>query len=270
MRRILAWAVVGMALTSVSVAHAEFNLWVSYHFTGSGAYHAGNYQDAAQLLQQAEPEVQSRYRQAETQDALARTAVALGDFVKAEFHFSEALRLAESSLGRRHRDVARILNNLADLRYLKGDHDSVESLYRRALEINTRDHLNVEVGRSLNGLALIHNDRGEVVEAENLLLRAVALHEKGQRRDDPYLATVLTNLGILYLKQERHVESRQMLDRAAYIQGVSLRPDHPDVAVRLHATAALLQATGKRAEAVAMAREAEAIRAKQAAKDDLY
>jgi tetratricopeptide (TPR) repeat protein len=252
------------------LAHAEYNLWVSYHFTGSGAYKAGEYRDALALLNQASPEVASRYRQADTQDQLGRAAAAVGEFDAAETHFSEALALAERSLGRHHRDVARILNNLADLRYLKGEHDAVEDLYRRALEINTRDHLNVEVGRSLNGLALIHNDRGEAVEAEGLLLRAVTVHEKGQRRDDPYLATVLTNLGILYLQQGRHAESAERLERAAYIQGVSLRADHPDVSVRMHAQAALLQATGRKAEAVALAREAEAIRAKQAAKGDLY
>lgn len=269
MRRFLSCAVAGVALTA-SAAHAEFNLWVSYHFTGSGAYKEGHYQDADRLLEKAAPEVKSRYRQADTEDLLGRTAAALGAFDRAEAHFAEALRLAESSLGSRHRDVARILNNLADLRYLKGDLEDVERLYRRSLEINTRDHLNVEVGRSLNGLALIHNDRGEQVEAENLLLRAMALHEKAQRRDDPYLATVLTNLGILYMQQGRHAESEGMLERARYIQGVSLRPDHPDVAVRLHATAALLQATGRKAEAVVLAREAEAIRSRQAAKGDLY
>lgn len=267
----LMWLTLGILVFSVArPAAAEMNLWVSYQFTALDSYASGNYTDAAHLLAQADDEPGKRFRKADTYDALGRVYTGLGRFDDAEAAFSEALRMKEGSLGRNHREVATILNNLADLRYLRGQTESVESLYRRALEINTRDQLNVEVCRSLNGLALVHYDAGEIVEAEKLLQRAVALHEKGQRRDDPYLATVLTNLGILYNKQARYDDAAKVLERAQYIQGVSLRADHPDVAVRLHATAVTLDATGRRSEAITLAKQAEAIRSKQAAQGDLY
>jgi tetratricopeptide (TPR) repeat protein len=260
-----------LALTGARPAVADqMNLWVSYQFTALDSYASGNYTDAAHLLAQAESEDATRFRKADTYDALGRVYTALGRFDDAETAFSEALRMKEGSLGRNHREVAAILNNLADLRHLRGQTESVEALYRRALEINHRDQLNVEVGRSLNGLALVHYAAGEIVEAEKLLQRAAALHDKAQRRDDPYLATVLTNLGILYNHQGRFDEAGVSLERARYIQGVSLRKDHPDVAVRLHATAVTLDSTGRRGEAVTLANEAEAIRSKQAAKGDLY
>lgn len=248
----------------------QMNLWVSYQFTALDSYASGNYSDAAHLLAQAEAEDATRFRKADTYDALGRVYTALGRFDDAEVAFSEALRMKEGSLGRNHREVATILNNLADLRHLRGQTESVESLYRRALEINRRDQLNVEVCRSLNGLALVHHAAGETVEAEKLLQRASDLHDKAQRRDNPYLATVLTNLGILYNQQSRFDEATKVLERASYIQGVSLRGDHPDVAVRLHATAVTLDATGRRGEALTLANEAENIRSKQAAKGDLY
>jgi len=251
-------------------ASAELNLWVSFHFGGTSAYYDGEYQSARTLLNKALDETQTRYRRGDTYERLGAVYAALGQFQDAESAFHEALRLKESDLGSRHRELASILNNLADLKYLLNKHNETESLYRRALDINRRDQWNLEVARSLNGLALVHNDAGEYVEAENHLLRAVEVHEKGMRRNSPFLATAVTNLGILYTNLGRYDEAEPQFIRARYIQDQELRPDHPDVAVRLHATAALYQSTGRLNEAIVMANEAEAIRDKQAANQNLY
>jgi len=251
-------------------ASAELNLWVSYHFGGTSAYHDGEYQGAQALLERALDETRTAYRRGDSYERLGATYAALGKFQEAEGAYREALRLKESSLGSRHREIASILNNLADLAYLLDKHGETEALYRRALDINRRDQWNLEVARSLNGLALVHNDAGEYVEAENHLLRAVEIHEKGMRRNSPYLATAVTNLGILYTNLGRYEEAEAQFIRAGYIHDAELRDDHPDVAVRLHATAALYQSTGRLPEAIAMAQEAESIREKQAAKGNLY
>ena len=159
---------------------------------------------------------------------------------------------------------------MADLHYIQGKTKDVECLYRKALSFNKRDQLNIEVCRSLNGLAVLHVDEGEYVEAEELLKRAIRIHEKAERRDHPYLATVLTNLGILYTNLLRFDEAEPLFERASYIQDLGLRADHPDVAVRLHATAVLFHSTGRQAEAATLAEQAEAIRKKQAEADNLY
>ncbi|MCC6142760.1 MAG: tetratricopeptide repeat protein [Candidatus Hydrogenedentes bacterium] len=244
-------------------ASAELNLWISYQFMGQDAYDAGDYKQAETVLQAALAESQKKFRRAETLDSLGRVYTSQGRFEEAEKAFQEALNLFESSLGRRHRVVAETLNNLADLRYI-WQQGEVESLYRRALDINEDDQLNVEVARSLNGMALLHNDAGDVVEAEKLLKRAIQINERGERRSEPYTATTLVNLGILYTNLGRYSEAQPLLKRAEYIQSATLRPDHPDIAVRKHAQAALLQATGMMAEGAKLAAEAEAIREKQA------
>lgn len=265
-------AIAAMATTGFGVekAEAELNLWVSFHFGGADAYHDGEYQGAKVLLNRALDETRTAYRRGDTYERLGATYVGLGQFEDAERAFEEALRLKEQSLGGKHRELASILNNLADLKYLLEKHDQTEALYRRALDINQRDQWNLEVARALNGLALVHNDAGEYVEAENHLLRAVEVHEKGQRRNSAYLATVLTNLGILYTNLGRYNEAEPQFVRAQYIQDTELRADHPDVAVRLHATAALFQSTGRLPEAIELASEAESIRDKQAEKRNLY
>lgn len=271
MRKIvLIAAVTATALLGADKAQAELNLWVSFHFGGTDAYHDGEYQGAKVLLDRALDETRTSYRRGDTYERLGATYAALGQFEDAEQAFEEALRLKEKSLGGKHRELASILNNLADLKYLLEKHDQTEALYRRALGINQRDQWNLEVARALNGLALVHNDAGEYVEAENHLLRAVNVHEKGQRRNSAYLATVLTNLGILYTNLGRYDDAEPQFIRAQYIQDTELRSDHPDVAVRLHATAALYQSTERLPEAIELASEAEAIREKQAEKRNLY
>ena len=251
-------------------ARAELNLWVSFHFAGTENYNTGDYQESLVLLQNALEETKTKHRKGDTHDMLGRVATALGDFDAAKEHYHQALQLKERDLGKKHRDIATTLNNIADLNYILGQTENVETLYRRALQINKRDQLNLEVCRSLNGLALLHNDNGEFTEAEEHLKRAITIHTKAERRDHPYLATVLTNLGILYTNLERYKEAAPLFERAEYIQNHELRSDHPDVAVRLHATAALLHATGKTTQSAKLAARAESIRSKQQAKADLY
>ena len=201
---------------------------------------------------------------------LGQLETALGHFDDAEKYYKDALAEKEHSLGKRHRDVAETLNNLGDLYYLAGKTDQCEPLYRRALEIMERDQLNIEVCRSLNGMALLQNDGSNRVEAEKFLQRAIHIHEKAERRDQPYYATVLTNLGILYTNLGRLPEAEGLFEKAKHVQEHCLRANHPDVALRMHATAALLEAEGKNQEAAAVAKAADAIRAEQAGKGDLY
>lgn len=251
-------------------AHAEMNLWISRHFMGIATYDQGQYTEAQGVLENALKETKSAHRHAATLDQLGQLHTALGQFDEAEKYYKDALAEKEKSLGRKHRDVAETLNNLADLYYLAGKTEECEPLYRRALEINERDQLNFEVCRSLNGMALLQNDANNKVEAEKFLQRAIKIHEKAERRDQPYYATVLTNLGILYTNEGRLGEAEVLFDKAKYVQVNCLRADHPDVALRMHATAALLEAQGKSAEASAMAKAADEIRAKQASNSNLY
>lgn len=251
-------------------ANAELNLWVSQYYAGLDTYEAGEYQDAGILLQAALGETRLEHRRAETLDELGQVYAALGHFKEAEKYLRRALELKKKALGERHRHVAVTLNNLADMYALHGNAERVEALYRAALDIHCRDQLNIEVCRSLNGLALLAADARDLVESEELLKRAVAIHERAERREHPYLATVLTNLGILCTNQDRYEEAEHYLARAEYIQDLRLRADHPDVAVRLHATAVLYGATGRQAEGRALMQQAKEIRRKQQEAGNVY
>ncbi len=262
-----------LLLAGVATAEAptkQLNLWISHHYAGIENYYTGDYNDAAHLFEAAALDAHRKYRTADTHAALGRACTALGKFDEAETHYRDALALKRQSLGKHHPFNASTLNDLADLLYLLERTDESASLYREALEILERDQFNLEVARSLNGLALISHDAGDEVAAEEMLKRALSIHDKGQRRDHPYTATVLTNLGILYTHLTRYDEAKPALTRATYIQNVKLHDGHPDVAVRMHADAALQLALSNRGEAARLATDADAIRDNQAAKGDLY
>ena len=255
---------VATLLTLGVPAQAELNLFISYYFAGEDRFETGEYLEADVEFNEALGEEQKAYREADVLDGLGRVYMSQSRYEESEKALQEALRLKERSLGDEHRFVPITLNNLADLYYVTGRIDEAEPVYRKALEINERDQLNLEVCRSLNGMALIHNSRGEYVQAEDLLKRAIALHEKAERRDHPFLATSLTNLGILYTNLGRYEEAGDLFHQAAYIQDKFLRADHPDVAVRLTGEAALYRATGQGSLAAQAAARAENIRKAQA------
>lgn len=258
------------AIVPAHVAFAEMNLWISRHYAGIATFDQGQYQEALGVLEAALDESKGKHRHAATLDQIGQVHAALGHFEEAEKYYKQALAEKESSLGRKHRDLAETLNNLADLDYLAGKVEECEPLYRRALEIMKRDELNIQVCRSLNGLALLENDANDKIEAEKFLLRAITIHDKAERRDQPYFATVLTNLAILYINSGRYAEAEPLLEKAKFVQGISLRADHPDVALRMHATAALYQGQGKNNEAATLAAAADEIRAKQTSAGNLY
>lgn len=244
----MAAVLAGLALAPASFA-GDLNLWISYHFTGMESYRAGKYLDAESLLKLAKPETCDDNREAFTLNGLGKVESALGNYPEADKYFQKALALREKSCGKESHFVPAILNNMGDLQYIAGDKCKAKCLYRKALDLEEKDQLSIEVSRSLNGLALLANDEGNYVEAENLLKRAIAVHDKGGRREHPYCATALVNLASLYTNLGRTCEAKPLFKRAEYIQKQTIGCDHPDVAVRLHAYAGYLTKIGNLDEA---------------------
>lgn len=249
---------------SASAFAGELNLWVSYYFSGESNRASGEYADASMLLADARGELHKTrvepHRVVLTLTAQGMTKMASDDYEGAEQCLLKALRKAEQALGRKSRWLPAVLNSLGDLYYVTGAPEKSETYYRRALYLTERDQTNLEVCRALNGLALIKNDCGSPVESEELLKRAITIHEKNLRGLHPYCATAYTNLGILYTNLGKYDQAKEALDCAAYIQNKSLGAVHPDVALRLEAQAALDAKTGKPQDAAALQKQAEAIR----------
>jgi tetratricopeptide (TPR) repeat protein len=119
---------------------------------------------------------------------------------RAEPLFRRALKIDKKSLGPDHPDVARVLNNLAELLRDTKRLAEAEPLFRRALKIEKRslgpDH--PDVARVLNNLAVLLCDTNRPAEAEPLYRRALAIDEKSFGPDHPNVARGLIE-GLLIL-----------------------------------------------------------------------
>ena len=131
---------------------------------------------------------------------------------------------------------------------------------RRALAIDEKsygpDHPNVAI--RLNNLAMLLQDTNRLAEAEPLMRRALAIDEtelrprSSRRGDRPQQSRAL-------LQDTNRLAEAEPLMRRALRSTKELRPDHPNVAIRLNNLAALLQDTNRLAEAEPLMRRALAI-----------
>jgi tetratricopeptide (TPR) repeat protein len=189
---------------------------------------------------------------------------AKADYAEAEQLKRRALAIDELSLSPDHPNLARDLNNLAELLRATNRLPEAEPLYRRALAIVENsygpDHSNVAT--CLSNLALLLQSTNRLGEVEPLYRRALAIDEKGLGPDHPNVAVRLSNLATLLHATDRLDEAEPLMRRALAIDQTSYGPDHPSVAIRLNNLAHLLQTSNRLTEAEPMIRRALVIREK--------
>ena len=172
-----------------------------------------------------------------------------------------ALAIDEKSFGPEHPNVARNLNNLAQLLQATNRLAEAEPLMRRALAIDEKsfgpEHPNV--ARDLNNLAALLQDTNRLAEAEPLMRRALAIDEKSFGPEHPNVAIGLNNLARCCRPPTGWPRPSRLMRRALAIDEKSFGPEHPNVAIRLNNLAELLQATNRLAEAEPLMRRALAI-----------
>jgi CHAT domain-containing protein len=161
------------------------------------------------------------------------------------------LEIRERVLGSDHSDVARAVNNLANLYDIKGDYARSEPLYQRALSIREKvlgpEHPDVAV--SLNNLALQYTDRGDYAKAEQFYQRALNIGEKALGSEHPDVAASLTSLAKLYYEKCAYEKAEPLFLSAQVIWEKALGPEHPNVTVALNNLAAVYKARNEYAKA---------------------
>ncbi len=153
--------------------------------------------------------------EAAVRDTIGLTYYHLGVYDQAETQLRAALALREEAQGVDHLDTADTLNNLALVLEQRGDLDAAEDLYRRALRI-----MEPQLGRH------------------------------------PTTATVLRNLGGLLRERAEYAAAEEMLREAVSIARETLGDAHAETADQVTGLAILLDETGRRDEAGALLREA--------------
>lgn len=265
----------GFVLLAPVLAHAELTLWLKYYYAAEEALEKGQFTRAEALFRAAERESKitlppSNFRLASTLDGLGRVYLATGRHDEADDHLNRALAMKKETLGPHTREVPRTVVSLADLRFAQGRLDEVERLYRHALLILVRDQTDVGVTRSMNGLAMLYLNRGDLLEAESLLERARNIHLDARRRNHPEMAATLDGLGRVYAAQGRLEAAIAVFEQAATIRVKTLGNAHPALADTLEQWAASLRRLGRANDAADLEDRAAQVRSEHTRVNEFY
>src|SRR5262249_37554015 len=122
-------------------------------------------------------------------------------------------------------------------------YSAAEPLLRRALAIAEKalgpEH--PDTATSLNNLALVLHDQGDLAAAPSLHERALAIKEKALGPEHPETSTGLNNLAFVLQQQGDLAAARPLHERALAIDEKALGPEHPNTAVSLRTLALVLQ-----------------------------
>lgn len=153
--------------------------------------------------------------------------------------------------GPEHPEVAKILNNLANIYKIQGKFTEAEPLYIRALAIQEKfygsDH--VDVAKSLNNFAGLYMMQKKFTEAERFIRRALTIMDKNLGHFHPDVAPSLNNLASLYCVQKNYPKAEENIKLALAIKEKTLGPNHPEVATYVNNLARLYMAQDKFTEA---------------------
>ena len=198
---------------------------------------------------------------AETELELAQVTLAHGDPSAAEGHYTRALAIRESLLGRDHPLVARVVFGIGTLRSDQGRLDEAEAMYRRALRIDERSTADsAELADDLTGLGAVSWKRKQYAQAESLIRRSIAIREQRLGPDHPDVAASLNNFGALYWSKDRYTDALPLYERVRRIYERTLDPLHPNLAIAYSNLAETYWKLGRFAEAESLFRRSLAMK----------
>jgi tetratricopeptide (TPR) repeat protein len=161
--------------------------------------------------------------------------------------------------------AAKLLDRLASYRQAAlAAYAQARPLFERALAIREKvlGPEDTATATSLNNLAGLLHDQGDLVGAQPLFERALAIYEKVLGPEHPDTAGSLSNLAYLLQSQGDLAWARPLFERALTTKEKLLGPEHPETAKSLNNLAALLWNQGDLAGARPLYERALAIREK--------
>jgi serine/threonine-protein kinase len=180
----------------------------------------------------------------ESLSLLANVIRLKGQYKEAEPLFREMLQIRTAAFGQDQVRIADTLNSLGECLYLEGKNAEAESKLREALRIYRRESPNLGSG-ARDHLARLLEDRGDYLEAIQLLKEAVEIDRRAQEYNSPSYTTHLHNLagararvGDVFTAE---AELRESLDTERHVLGEA----HPDLGYPLNLLGVVLLEEGE-------------------------
>jgi tetratricopeptide (TPR) repeat protein len=131
-----------------------------------------------------------------------------------------------------------------------------ESIARRKKLLNGKP-ANHDLAWSLDNLAVLLKQKGEVAEAESLFREALPVWRQCVGNNHPYVANTLDHLAALLTKQGKQAEAEDCIRECLEIRRQLLGEKHPDTINARNSLIELLKKEGKDAEAEKLSGVAE-------------
>lgn len=155
-------------------------------------------------------------------------------------------------------DFTRLMNDLANLFYVRAQYARAESFYRNALVIDEkiRGNNHPYVANRLNNLAALLKSIGRLQEAESFIRRAMEIDQACFGPNHPNVTMYLNNLAQLLHDTNQLQEAESLMRKALEIDENTFGTDDPRVAIDLNNLATLLLDTNRLQEAEPLMRRA--------------
>jgi tetratricopeptide (TPR) repeat protein/tRNA A-37 threonylcarbamoyl transferase component Bud32 len=238
----------------------------------------GKYDKAKPLLEQALAMRERLFKGddpivAQSLVSLAEVYCGQGQYAQAEPLFTRALAIYEKARGPHHPDVAASLAQLAATYCAQGQYARAEPLQARALAIYEMalgpDHTaalaireqaygpdHPDAASSLNFLATLYHDQGQLTQAEALLKRALAIYERAFGPDHPELLRTKGNLASVYRSQGKLDKSVPLFEEVLKAREAKLGRKHPATLRTVGNVGVNYKDAGRLAEAIPLLEEA--------------
>jgi len=220
---------------------------------GVDLYQAGEYAEAAPILESIVPIIRELYGNMDTTlltQVLNITGLCYhytGQYEKAEPFYQEMARINKKIYGSDHPLYAIDLTNMANLYKDMANYEKAETLVIEATRINKEalGGIYPSYDTDLNNLASIYIDMGQYEEAEGLMIKAVRILKEAHGEVHPNYGTYINNLGYLYYKMGRYKQAELLMVKAMESDKVTFGEDHPNYSRDLNNLALLYQDMGQ-------------------------
>lgn len=198
-----------LAIPVLSKLEDDTSLGVVYFNLAHGYKESAEYDKAIKSMK---PAIES-FERINDQYRLARTYETLGNIYREVGKDSLSLEYQQKSLSlnREINDLAGIsssLNDLGNTYKSLYDYDKALYFYTQSLEVGDSIHKSTTLGN----MAEVYGLQGNYKKAEKYFQKALLLRE--QEQDLKAIANILTDLGQLYLNQNRIPKAHEMLNKA--------------------------------------------------------
>ena len=184
-----------------------------------------------------------------------------GEMESAERQIERALSVLGDALGALHVELLPTVADLAALKAQRGASAEAQTLYQRLVALLRlhRPRGDKEIVAALGQLALSLDRLGQTDDAESFYRQALEEIDGSPSANSIEAATVLNNLGALYVLQSRYTEAEALHRRAAELRRQLLGPSHWLVAFSLSDLAHVVEQLGRDAEALDLATRAAVV-----------